>query len=111
MIGSETRINSDDLHYFDKQSAVRPLPPQRHLPEFQASVLPYLEQRKDTLRAATRDEQIVARLLARYGFFDSKQDLIIAYCFMPKNGNVRYWMSREFWERPPDYDTFCGPRR
>lgn len=111
MIGSETRINSDDLHYFDKQSAVRPLPPQWQLPEFQASVFPYLEQRKDTLRAATRDEQIVARLLARYGFFDSKQDLIIAYCFTPKNGNVRYWMSREFWDRPLDYDTFCGPRR
>jgi spermidine synthase len=111
MIGPETRINIDDLHYFDKQSAVRPLPPQWQLPQFQASVLPYLEQRKDTLRAATRDEQIVARLLARYGFFDSKNDLFIAYCFMPKNGNVRYWMSREFSDRLPDHDTFCYGRR
>jgi spermidine synthase len=111
MIGPETRINIDDLHYFDKQSAVRPSPPQRQLPQFQASVLPYLEQRKDTLLAAIRDEQIVAQLLARYGFFRSKQDLFRAYCFIPKNGNVRYWMSREFSDRLPDYDAFCSTRR
>jgi spermidine synthase len=112
MIGPETRINLDDLHYFDKQSAVRPSTPQWQLPNFQASVLPYLEQEKDTLRAAAiRDEQTVAQLLARYGFFHSKQDLYRAYCFMPKNGNVRYWMSREFSDKLPDYDTFCSTRR
>ena len=111
MIGPETRINIDDLHYFDKQSAMQPLPPQWQLPQFQARVLPYLEQRKDMLPAAIRDEQIVAQLLARYGFFHSKHDLFRAYCFMPKNGNVRHWMSREFWDRLPDYDTFCSARR
>ena len=108
MIGVETRINMDDLHYFDKQSAVRPLPRQWQLPQFQASVLPYIAQEKGTLLAAARDEQIVARLLARYGFFGSENDLFIAYCFMPKNGNVRYWMSREFSDRIPDYHSFCS---
>ena len=111
MIGSETRINIDDLHYFDKQSALRPSWPQWQLPQFQASVLPYIEQKKGMLLAATRDEQIVAQLLARYGFFHSKNDLFIAYCFMPKNGNVLYWMSREFSDRLPNYDTFCSPHR
>ena len=111
MVGPETRINTDNLHYFDKQSAVWPLPPQWQLPQFQASVLPYLEQRKETLGAAVRDEQTVAHLLARYGFFHSKNDLFIAYCFMPKNGNVRYWMSREFSDMLPDYDSFCSTRR
>jgi spermidine synthase len=111
MIGPETRINTDDLHYFDKQSAVRPLPREWQLPQFQTSVLPYLGQKKDTFLGAARDEQIVARLLARYGFFDSKNDLFIAYCFMPKNGNVRYWMSREFSDKLPDHDTFCHGRR
>jgi spermidine synthase len=111
MIGPETRINMDDLHYFDKQSAVWPSPPQRQLPQFQASVLPYLEQRKDTLLTAIRDEQMLAQMLARYGFFRSKQDLFRAYCFLPKNGNVRYWMSREFSDRLPQYDTFCSTRR
>jgi spermidine synthase len=111
MIGPETRINRDDLHCFDKQSAVRPLPRQWQLPQFQASILPYIGQEKGTFLAATRDEQIVARLLARYGFFDSMNDLFMAYCFMPKNGNVRYWMSREFSDNLPDHDTFCYGRR
>jgi spermidine synthase len=108
MIGRETRINTDDLHYFDKQSAVRPAPPQWRLPRFQAGVLPYLEQAEDTLRAAIRDQQIVARLLARYGFFHSKRDLFRAYCVMPENGNVRYWMSREFSDNLPNYKIFCS---
>jgi spermidine synthase len=110
MIGTETRINIDDLHYFDKQSALRPSWPQWQLPPFQTSILPYLEQRKDTLYATVRDEQIVAQLLARYGFFDSTLDLFRAYCFMPKNGNVLYWMSLEFSGKLPDHDTFCSPR-
>ena len=46
MIGLETRINTDDRHYFDKQSALRPSWPQSQLPQFQAAVLPYLEQKK-----------------------------------------------------------------
>jgi spermidine synthase len=110
MIGPETRINLDDLHYFDKQSAVHPSPPQWQLPQFQASIVPYLEP-KGTPPTAIRDEQNVAQLLAKYGFFRSKPDLFKAYCLMPKNGNVRYWMAREFSDRLPDYDAFCSTRR
>ncbi len=108
MIGPETRVNTDDRHYFDKQSAVRPHPPQWRLPRFQATVLPYLEQAEETLRAAVSNEQIMAQRLARYGFFRSKQDLFRAYCDMPENGNVRYWMSREFSDRLPDQEAFCN---
>jgi tetratricopeptide (TPR) repeat protein len=108
MIGRETRINTDDLHYFDKQSAVRPAPPQWRLPRFQASAAPYFVQTQDSLRAAIRDEQMVAQRLAKYGFFHSKRDLFRAYCVMPENGNVRYWMSREFSNRLPDHETFCS---
>jgi len=108
MIGHETRVNTDDLHYFDKQSAVRPSPPQWRLPQFQASAAPYFKPAGDGLRTAIRDEQIVAQRLARYGFFASKQDLFRAYCVMPENGNVRYWMSLEFAGRLPDQEAFCG---
>ena len=108
MIGHETRVNTDDLHYFDKQSAVRPAPPQWRLPRFQASAAPYFEPAGDGLRASIRDEQIVAQRLAKYGFFDSKQDLFRAYCVTPENGNVRYWMSLEFSGRLPEPETFCN---
>ncbi|UCH19694.1 MAG: fused MFS/spermidine synthase, partial [Deltaproteobacteria bacterium] len=108
MIGHETRVNTDDLHYFDKQSAVRPAPPQWRLPRFQASAAPYFKQAEDGLRAAIRDEQIAAQRLARYGFFHSKQDLFRAYCAMPENGNVRYWMAIEFSNRLPDQEAFCS---
>lgn len=107
MIGRETRVNTDDLHYFDKQSAVQPAPPQWRLPRFQASILPYLEQAEDTLRADINKEQVVARRLARYGFYNSKRDLFRAYCDMPENGNVQYWMSRKFSDRLPDREAFC----
>jgi spermidine synthase len=110
MIGPETRINIDNLHYFDKQSAVHPSPPQWQLPQFQASLLPHLEQEK-ALAAAIRDEQMVAQLLAWYGFFRRKNELFRAYCLMPKNGNVQYWMAREFSGRLPDYDVFCSTHR
>jgi len=107
MIGHETRVNTDDLHYFDKQSAVRPSPPRWRLPQFQANAAPYFKPAGDGLRTAIRDEQIVAQRLARYGFFGSRQDLFRAYCAMPDNGNVRYWMAREFSERLPDQKSFC----
>jgi spermidine synthase len=107
MIGPETRINADDVHYFCKQSALWPLWPEWRLPSFQASILPYLEHVEEGLDAAVREEQKVALLLAKHGFFDSKQDLYNAYCFMPDNGNVRYWMSREFSGSLPDHETFC----
>jgi len=108
MIGRETRVNTDNRHYFDKQSALWPAPPEWRLPRFQATVLPYLEQGEDTLQTAVREQQTVAQLLARYGFFSNKYELLRAYCLMPENGNVRYFISREFSGRLPDYQTFCG---
>jgi spermidine synthase len=111
MIGRETRVNTDNRHYFDKQSALWPAPPQWRLPRFQTSVLPYLEQSEDTLRTRIRKEQDVAQLLSNYGFFDNKRALFMAYCAMPGNGNVRYWMSREFSNKVPDYEKFCRPNR
>jgi spermidine synthase len=107
MIGSETRINTDDLHYFDKQSAVTPVPPQQRLPPFQANVLPYIEQSNNALRAAVRDEQSVAQLVANYGFYSDSRDLVAAYCRMPENGDVLFWMGREFSEQLPDRATVC----
>jgi tetratricopeptide (TPR) repeat protein len=107
MIGPETRVNSDDFHYFDKQSAVRPAPPQWSLPRFQATILPYIERAADTLRVAIHDEQNVAQLLAMYGFYNSRTDLFRAYCVNPENGNVRYWMSREFSDNLPSPTSFC----
>lgn len=107
MIGTEKRVNTDDLHYFDKQSAVRPVQPQRQLPRFQTSALPHVGHVNDGLRAAIRDEQYVAQLVARYGFFSDPRDLLAAYCFMPENGNVHFWMAREFSGQLPDYATTC----
>jgi len=110
VIGDETRINTDHLHYFDKQSALRPSGPERQLPKFHTRVIPYLEQGNDALRAAVRDEQIVAHLMAEYAFYGTKADLFGAYCVMPRNGTVVYWMSREFSGQLPDQETFCSPR-
>jgi len=108
MIGRETRVNTDNRHYFDKQSALWPAPPEWRLPGFQAPVLPYLEQGEDRLHKAIREQQKVAQLLARYGFFNNKYELLRAYCLMPENGNVRYFISLEFSGRLPNYQTFCG---
>jgi spermidine synthase len=108
MIGRETRVNTDNRHYFDKQSALWPAPPEWRLPGFQAPVLPYLEQGDDRLHKAIRQQQKVAQLLARYGFFNNKYELLRAYCLMPENGNVRYFISLEFSGRLPNYQTFCG---
>ena len=107
MIGAETRVNTDDAHYFDKQSAVWPSPPRARLPFFQANVLPYLEQRDGGLDAAVQTQQRLGLMLAAYGFFGSKDDLFEAYCTQPKDGNVRYYMSREFANELPDHDAFC----
>jgi spermidine synthase len=108
MVGSEARINTDNRHYFDKQSAVWPAPPNLRLPRFQASVLPYIEKADDTLIAAVNNEQVMAYRLARYGFFLSKKDLFMAYCKMPENGNVQYWMSRVFSNKVPEHEGFCN---
>jgi spermidine synthase len=88
MIGDEVRINQDDVHFFDKQSAVWPSPPQRRLPAYQASILPCIQDPDAGLRTSVINEQMVARLLGRYGFFKNKEDLFNAFCMMPENGNV-----------------------
>jgi spermidine synthase len=111
MIGRESRINTDDRHYFDKQSALWPAPPKRRLPRYQARILAYLKQAEDPLRKVIRKEQGMAQLLSHYGFFDNKRALYMAYCAMPGNGNVQYWMSREFSNKLPDYETFCRVNR
>jgi spermidine synthase len=106
MIGDETRINYDDLHYFDKQSAVWPLPRQRQLPMFQASVLPHLKG-GEALVDAIRKEQSVAGLLGRYGFYNTDDDLLSAYCMMPENGNARFYMSLKNAGELPDPSVIC----
>jgi len=107
MIGSETRINRDGVHYFDKQSAVWPAPPAQQLPMFQASVLPYLQPADGGLQAAVRREQKVAGLLGRFAFFDSRAELNRAYCTDPTNGNASYWMSLDHAGELPDPGAFC----
>jgi spermidine synthase len=107
MIGDETRVNTDDVHYFDKQSALFPAPPQGRLPFFQASALPYFQGGPETLTATIQSEQETARQVALYGFLESKDDLYRAYCSRPDNGNVRFFMAREFADSLPDHRTFC----
>lgn len=107
MVRGETRVNRDNKHYFDKQSAVRPSPPRERLPMFQAAALPHIPGADDDLAAAVRDQQAVAGRLALYGFFRQSDDLYRAYCAMPENGNARYWMSLAFPGGLPDPEPFC----
>ena len=106
-IGGETRVNRDDAHYFDKQSTVRPLPPQARLPFFQASAIPYLHPADDALRAEVSAQQAVAQQLSLYAFLDDKDALLRAYCALPDNGNARYFTSLEFSGRLPEPGDFC----
>jgi spermidine synthase len=108
MVGPETRINTDDLHYFDKQSALPPLAPQHRLPQFQTDFKPYLTRHDETLAGAIDREQRVAQLVAQFGFFGSKESLYRAFCTMPENGNVEYWMSLEFAGVLPEKAAFCA---
>jgi len=107
MIAGETRINTDMVHYFDKQSAVYPLPPQWQLPMFQASALPYLADADAALQEAVRLEQEVALSLGRYAFYLDRADLYAAYCKTPENGNARYFMALANEGRVPDSDDLC----
>ena len=108
MIGAETRINTDDRHFFDKQSAVFPLPPQYHLPQFQANAVPSFRSADASLTAAIRDEQTVALHLGRFAFYRDSAELGRAFCRMPDNGNARYFMERRFAGEIPDPAIFCG---
>lgn len=107
MIGDETRINTDNHHYFDKQSAVWPLPPQRQLPMYQASILPHLTGDVGSLIEGIKREQRVAGLLGRFGFYRNEADLLSAYCLMPENGNASYYMSLKHAGQLPDPKTVC----
>ncbi len=107
MIGDETRVNTDDRHYFDKQSALVPHPPRMRLPWFQASIVPYIQNDHDTLESRVLKEQIVAKLLAIYSFFINRNALYQAYCIMPENGDARFFISLEFSGSLPDPETFC----
>jgi spermidine synthase len=107
MIGSETRVNTDDIHYFDKQSAVRPLPLPQRLPFFQAAATPYVRNASAQLVSAIQREQAVAGSLGRYGFFQTDSDLFRAYCQDPDNGNAHYFMSLRFANELPERAEFC----
>ena len=107
MIGSETRVNTDDVHYFDNQSAIWPSPLLMRLPYFQTSALPLIEGKSEELVDAVNKEQAVAHFLAKFGFFRRKQDLFQAYCLMPDNGNVQFHMNLEFAGMIPDQVSFC----
>lgn len=110
MIGSETRINKDDFHYFDKQSAIWPAPPLRRLPYFQASIEPYVRGASERTMAAIRSRQSVGRAMGQYAFFGGEEDLFRAYCADPENGTVRYFMSLRFAGELPDQAPFCRSR-
>jgi spermidine synthase len=110
MIAGETRINSDDTHYFGKQSAIWPKAPRWQLPAFQASIRPYLQGADPGLLAAVDLEQQVAGRLANYGFFGAKGELEEAYCAQPSNGNARYFMGLEVGGEAPEPRQFCLER-
>lgn len=107
MIGDETRVNTDDFHYFDKQSALWTLPPQRQMPAFQTSALTFLDGADAATIAAVRREQEVGGLLGRYAFFRNEADLERAYCLMPENGNARFHLSLARAGRLPDPAVAC----
>jgi spermidine synthase len=106
MIGNETRVNTDDRHFFDKQSAVWPLPPQWRLQRYQASVLPHIRNGDDGLFAAIDKKQLLGQMLARYRFYPDRRYLVSAYCMDPEDRNVRYWMKLEY-SPLPDYSSVC----
>ena len=107
MIAGETRRNTDHVHYFDKQSAVWPLPPQWRLPRFQASMAPYVDGADAAMTAAMGTKQAVALALGRYSFYGSRPDLHRAWCAAPENHNVRFFMGVEYGGHLPDHDAFC----
>jgi predicted Zn-dependent protease len=107
LIAGETRVNRDDLHYFDKQSAVRPLPPEHQLPRFQTDASPHVVGAAPDVLAELRTQQRVAGLLADHAFHRDASALHHAFCIQPDNGNVQHWMSLEFAGAIPDHDTFC----
>jgi spermidine synthase len=107
VVGDERRVNRDDAHFFDKQSAIAAVPAQERLPFFQADAAPLLVNASDAVRKSVRDEQDQARRLAMYFYFDSEDDLRRAYCAQPDNQNVRFYFALESSGVLPDAASFC----
>ena len=81
---------------FGKKSALRPLPTNQRLHRFQASVQPYIKNADSTDLLAFKKAQNVAYLTAEYRFASKSRSLFKAYCLMPENRSVLYWMSLQF---------------
>lgn len=110
MLAGETRINTDGVHYFDKQSAVWPLPHRWQLPAFQANALPYFANLDRETMATIQKEQKVAGHVSRYTFYNNESELQDAFCLDAHNGNVRYFMGLATGGRIPDPQVFCAER-
>jgi len=108
MVAGETRVNTDGVHYFDKQSAVYPLAPQFQLPRFQTSALPYFRGLTTKQRIRAQVEQQVGGYLADYAFFGNRIDLYRAYCADPENGNARWFMDKAYERDTPAAEGFCA---
>lgn len=104
LIGEETRVNTDDRQYFENLSVRQARLPEWELPRHQTSALPYLAGHDDALRRAVNTEQLVAEFVARYGFYGNPQHLLNAYCVMPENKNVQFYLNIEFGGAVPQID-------
>ncbi len=109
MIGSETRVNSDNLHYFDKSSELQRLQPELQLPRYQASIVPFLKHADEGVRASINKEQYIAERVASYKFLSNPDALYAAYCLAPHNRNVLFWMAAESSQYGlPDISNICS---
>jgi spermidine synthase len=109
MIAGETRTNTDDTHYFDKQSAIWPLPPQWQMPAFQTAAQPFFTGLKQQQSLDIAHEQEVAGYLGRYAFHMLRSDLHAAWCADPENGNAKFFMAEAYrGQLPSSHSTFCA---
>ena len=107
MIGDETRINTDGRHYFDKQSAVWPAPPERQVPFFQCAAVPAFTALTPGQSRGIADEQRVAAHMANFAYFQTRDELFRAYCLDPQNANTLYWINLELGGQQPDREQIC----
>ena len=108
MVAGDSRINTDGVHYFDKQSAVWPLPPQFSMPSYQTSAIPYFKGLTRAQAETVQIEQRVAGYLANLAFYETQADLHRAYCLDPTNGTALWYMHRAFGGQIPDAESFCA---
>ncbi|MFT3917095.1 MAG: fused MFS/spermidine synthase [Anaeromyxobacteraceae bacterium] len=104
LIGEEKRVNTDDRQYFEDISVREERVPEWELPRHQASVLPHLAGHDDALVRAVNAEQLVAQFVARYVYHGDMQPLLNAYCVLPGNKNVQFYLDLEFGGRIPKID-------